>query len=272
MSFPISQNCSDSQPVPLGLGKLIAPYPLNRRSHHYWQAIAGFVFFFILGVSLLAAGGLSTYSSVTQFGPSVTWKMMQWPFFLGAFSVLIGLIICLRFLAFRRQSIELYEFGFIYRQGINYLSWRWDEISTIQVKVDRQSFGILFGQVQHRYRLTSPVHKDLVLDDRFSQVEKFVERVQLVVFPKHYAQAAQVYNQGNLLEFGPISLNKTGIKIKQKDYTWEAVGTAQVSQGYLVFPLQGNQLPGGLRTAVELIPNFEVLVAILKYISKWQST
>ncbi len=271
MTFPISEDLSDTQPVPVGMGKYLTTFPLNKKNFYYWRFIAGFVFSFVASIGFfIFAWILATYS-LSQYGPGILWKILRWPFSLGLILSFIGFLIVLIFTRKKNQSVELYESGLIFRNREGYKAWRWNDIVAVQGKVVRRSFGFDFDQFSHEYRIYNKLSQKIMINDRYCQVGTLIEEIRKAIFPQQYAAYAQAYNQGNGIVFGPLQLNKTGITVHKVIYPWENLGKGTLKEGNLVFPVYHTENTRRLSIKLEQIPNLESLVAVLKYVMKWQS-
>lgn len=270
MSSPMDSQIADTQPVSPGLGKPLAVYHLNRQSFHYWGWIAGSVVFFLAGAGTLASGIYFTYAYVAEFGPEVAGKQLLWPLVLGLASLLAGGILLAGFQEYRRQSVEVYPAGLVYRRRRYAEAWKWNDIEQLFEKLTRKPFSASRTPGQHCYRLTGSSHRPLILDDRFEKVESLGDTIQKARFAPLYTASATAYNQGESLRFGPVSLNKTQITLNKKAFTWEQIAPARIQLGSMVFPLAHGVSPEAVSIPSEHIPNLDVLVAILTYIGAWQ--
>lgn len=268
MALPISEEIQATQPVPVGLGSLIEQFPLNRRSFYYLSNLFFAVFLLLISAGLIGFGLFSTLSAYNQFGPQVIWKTLQAPLAAGLAAFFIGAFLLIRSIRSRNETVDLYNHGITWnRSGAQHIFF-WNEIKSTSVRSTRRSFGF---KLQHQVtwcRVSTQV-KDLILDNRFEQIESLVDRIQKAAYPGLYMKHATLYNQGALLNFGSIQLDKTGITIHRTNYAWEALAPGTIVSGYLQFPLIMKDRQSAVKISTGQIENLEVLVAILKYILKW---
>ena len=225
---------------------------------------------FLAGIGTLSAGIYFTYAYVVEFGPEVAWKQLLWPLVFGLAGLVLGFLLLLGFLAYRRQAIEVYKTGLVYRRGRRKETWKWDEVEHLFEKITRKPAFPFRVQGQHRYRLTGPSRRPLILDDRIDQVELLADRLRKARFSTLYASRAAAYNEGDTILFGPVSLNKVGITLGGRGYGWDKIAPGRIDQGYLVFPLNQGSAEAAAHILTEQVPDMDVLVALLTYAGYWQ--
>lgn len=268
MALPISEEIQATRPAPIGLGSLIEQFPLHRRSYYYLSNLFAAIFFLLLSASLIGVGLILSCSAYDQYGPQVIWKTIQDPMIAGLAGGILGVFLLVRALQSRHESVEIYEHGLIWIRHRSYHSFFWKDINSTLVRSTQSSFGLKL-QRQLTWCRLSAQSKDLILDNRFGQIESLVNRIQKAVYPVLYMKYAQLYNQGVLLDFGAIQLDKSGIILHRSKYTWEAIAPGAIQSGYLEFPVLINGRLVTQRTSTGQIENLDVLVAILNYILKW---
>jgi len=237
---------------------------------YFWRFIAGFTVFFITSAIFLIYGWFLYSTTITQYGPVILWKTLRWPFLTGVLLLIIAIVILILFTHNKNQSIEHYESGLVFRNRGKNETWRWNDISAIQGQVISRSLGFNLGQIRHKFQIVNKLSKEMVIDDRFCQVDSLIEDIKQAIFYPLYAEYAQSYNQGSSIVFGSIQLNKTGITVNNIFYSWENVGKGALKEGNIIFPVITPEKTRQVIVRLDQIPNLEVLVAILKYIGKWQ--
>jgi hypothetical protein len=94
-------------------------------------------------------------------------------------------------------------------------------------------------------------------------VEELAITIQDAITPILFNQAAQQYNAGQLLAFGPVTIGKDGIRIGKKTYPWVEVQQVSVQQGILKVSQKEGGWFSGARVSAAVIPNLNVLLNII---------
>ncbi|MDP3186251.1 MAG: hypothetical protein Q8M58_13375, partial [Anaerolineales bacterium] len=118
----------------------------------------------------------------------------------------------------------------------------------------------------HVYSVENRNGSRLALNDAFSRVEELGRVIEEKTFPSLFEQAAQQYNAGQILTFGPVLVNKTGIQISKKNYAWGEIQPVTVRRGYLHIARKEGGLFSGAKTALASIPNLRVLLSIINQV------
>jgi hypothetical protein len=94
-------------------------------------------------------------------------------------------------------------------------------------------------------------------------VEELAIIIQAAILPGLYEQAAQQYNAGQRLVFGPVTIDKAGIQIGKKTYAWTEVQQVSIQRGILKVSKTEGGWFSGASASVSVIPNLNVLVNII---------
>jgi hypothetical protein len=98
-------------------------------------------------------------------------------------------------------------------------------------------------------------------------VEELANVIREKIFPHLYKNAADRYNAGQIVQFGPVSISKSeGITLQKKSYKWDEVGQVNVQQGLLKVAKKGGGWFSGSNVSIAAIPNYEVLLSIINQV------
>ncbi len=219
---------------------------------------------FLLGASLILLYGLYvTYVAYQQHGPAMIDDNLIWPAVIAFTLFFFGLIAGGLALADWKKGVALYEKGFAMRNQKGIRSWRWEDIAAIMAAVTRRHvLGIYIGTA-HLYTLYDQQNKQLVLDDTYGRVEELAKVIEECTFPLLYGRAADQYNAGRTLVFGPVAVSKGEICLGKKTYPWTEVKGVSVQRGSLKIAKKDGNGQSGASAEVADIPNVSVLLAVI---------
>ena len=87
--------------------------------------------------------------------------------------------------------------------------------------------------------------------------------IQDAILPGLYEQAAQQYNAGQRLVFGPVAIGSDGIQIGKKTYAWDEVRQVSIQRGILKVSKKEGGWFSGASARASAIPNLNVLLNII---------
>ena len=223
------------------------------------------VFFGLLGCSALVfLKGLSiTYLAYQKHGPAMIEDSLMAPGIVAFVLFLAGLAAGWWAYANWNRGMVVYEQGFAVYQRKGLWLWRWEEILSMTAAVTFPfSPGISTG-LTHAYHLINRQNQRLVLSDVTSRVDELAMLIQDAIYPRLYDQAAQQYNAGQELFFGPVIISKAGIQIGEKTYAWVEVQQVSIQRGGLKVSKKEAEWFSGASVSVSSIPNLNVLLNII---------
>ena len=246
----------------IGLGARRGYYPVKGRKR--WGSL---VFFFILlaGALLVFLYGIySTYMAIQQHGPAMIDDKLPVPLSLAFILFAFGLLAGWNAYANWNKGVVAYERGFAYNDRKGLQIWRWEDVVSMKSAITRRYTNGIYTGTTHVYTLYDHQNRRLVLSDSFGKVEELAKGIDGNIFPLLYGQAANQYNTGETIIFGPVAINKTGIVIGKKTYPWTEVKQVSLHRGVLKVSRKEGGWFRGARAAASVIPNLHVLLAIIQ--------
>ena len=222
------------------------------------------VFFILLGCSaLIFLNGLSiTYQAYQKHGPAVIAGGLTVPGMAALVLFMAGL--ATGWWAYKNWNggVFVYDEGFAVRRRKDMQLWRWENIVSLTAAATRPFLGRISNGT-HIYRLVDRRDQRITLDDKYSRVEELATIIQAAIFPNLYARAAQKFNTGQRLGFGPVIISREAIQIGKRAVPWSDVRQISIRNGVLrVSRKEGNWLSGASAPAAA-IPNLNVLLNII---------
>ncbi len=263
-----------SQPVQLpeafssvfGLGALVAYYPVSKWNRAGSLA-AGLVFF--LGGGLAGLFGLYyAYTQSQQYGPAVFMNNLL-PFAIGAgISILLGLFGLWAAYDNWNRAVVLYTDGLAYHDNKGLQTWRWDEVAAFFFSITRHYTNGIYTGTTYVYTLHKTDGAKLSLDNKYGKddIPKLGSAIEQAILPIQYKRAADAYNAGQMVTFGPVAISKEGITISKKTYPWDEVAKISLENGMLSVAKKGGGWFSGASAPVSSIPNVAVLLTIIDQI------
>jgi hypothetical protein len=244
-----------------GLGAPKRYFPVRKLS----RAGSLAAFFILLGGSVLIfLDGLTwTYQAYQKHGPATIEHDLALPGMVALVLFLAGLAAGWWAYVNWSKGVLVYEHGFAIHDRKGLHLWRWENIVALTAVVTQPcSIGNSAG-ITRAYCLTNRQNQRLVLSDVFSKVEQLAKIIQDAITPILYAQAAQQYNAGQVLVFGPVTISKGGIQIGKKTYAWAQVQQVSIQRGILRVSKKEGGWFSGASVSVSVIPNLNVLLNMI---------
>jgi hypothetical protein len=244
-----------------GLGAPKRYFPV-KKIHRVGSLLA---FFFLLGAAVMVFldGLLVAYQSYQKHGPAVIGDSLALPGLLALALFLAGLAAGWWAFTNRGRGVVVYERGFAIHDRKGIQLWRWEEIVSLTEAVKRSYAGENSTGMRHVYRLVNRRNQQLVLTDVYSKVEELAMIIRDTILPGQYEQAAQRYNAGQRLVFGPVIIDQAGIQMGKKTYAWAEVRQVSIRRGILKISKTEAGWFNGASTPISAIPNLHVLLNII---------
>lgn len=247
-----------------GLGKIKGYFPVKKAI----QAGSLVAFFCLLGGSVLVfLDGLNhTYLAYQKHGPVMIEDVLMVPGMVAFFLFWAGMGAGWWAYINWGKYVVVNEKGFAIHNRKGFQVWRWDEIVSLTVWGNDRLLERIPTSKKHVYTLINRHNQRLVLNDVFSKVEELAIIIQAAITPILYDQAAKQYNAGLRLIFGPVEIDKGGIRIGKKPFAWNEIQQISIRRGILKVLKKGEQRSGGASTPASAIPNLNVLLNIIQQV------
>ena len=222
-------------------------------------------FFIFLGgsVGIFLYGIYAAYVAAQQHGPAMIDDKLVVPAIIAFGLFLLGLAAGWSAYVSWNRGVGLYERGFAIRSRKGVKFWRWEDILSLTAAITRHYTNGVYTGTTHVYTLFNRENERLVINDAFVKVDELADVIEQNLFPSLYEHAAQQYNDGESLFFGPVAVSKAGIRIGKKTYPWADVKEVSIHQGILkVSKIDGGWFSGASASAAS-IPNLRVLLTII---------
>lgn len=244
------------------LGQLINVYRASRRRRlALWILLAAG-----LAATLISAlaGGYRWYLATTQYGPAVVSKWST-PWFIAAAAFAgLSLVISIFILRGRQLEVSLYGAGIVYQHGRNRISIPWQDIQRLHASAVRYGiFGLIWGG-EMEVRLDIRGGQQIRLTRAIAHLPDLVEKIKRNIYPHLLAGYTRVFNQGQALEFGPLTLNGEGVLRAGRLLPWTQLASAELERGVLkLTPVKGG--PGRrMKLPAHQIPNLDVCLQLIQ--------
>jgi hypothetical protein len=248
----------------MGLGARGEYYPVKK-----WGRLGSLVacILFLAGsVVVMFVGLLKAYQALQQHGTSLLDDTLGVPLVIAVILFLIGMLAGWITYVNWDKAVVAYERGFAYSDRKGLQTWPWDQVVSMTTAITRHYTNGIYTGTTHTYTLVNRQNRRLVLSDSIGKVEQLAKVIEDGIFPLLYEHAAGQYNLGQSLNFGPVTINKTGIAIGKKNYAWAEVKQVTIRQGFLKISKSEGGLFSGASAMVSAIPNLRVLSAILQQV------
>jgi len=161
------------------------------------------------------------------------------------------------------KGLTLYESGFAVRDRKGIHPWRWEEVAALTAAVTRRYILGIYTGTTRFYTLYGQQNTWLVLKDEYARMEDLAKAIEENTFPILYSRAADQYNAGQTLVFGPVAVNKMEIRLGRKIYPWTEIEGVSLQRGSLKIAPKGGSGHSVASVEVASIPNVSVLLAVI---------
>ncbi len=244
-----------------GLGTPVRYFPIRKVNKTGSLVVC---ILFLLGSIAVFLYGLSTaYTAYSQHGASVIAGKLTTPLLIALGLFLLGLWAGWSAWTNWTRGVLLYEKGFVIRSRKGVWNWSWPDIASITTRITRHYTNGIYTGTTHEYTLLNRQNERLRINDVFGKVEELAGIIEQNVFPLLYEPAAQLYNEGKPLVFGPVTLSKAGPYFGKKTIPWEDVKEVSLKRGNLKISRKSGGILSGASVPTHTIPNLRVLLAII---------
>jgi cbb3-type cytochrome oxidase subunit 3 len=212
---------------------------------------------------LFLYGAWEAYQAYRRHGPAMIDDKLTGPAVFAFLLFLLGLLAIWSAYANWNKGAVAYEKGFAYRDRKGIQAWRWEDLVSQTAAVTRHYTNGIYTGTTHVYTLFNREGKRLVLNDSLAKVEELAALIEAGTFPLLYEKAAQQYNTGQTLTFGPVVISKGGILVGRKTYPWQEVKEVSIQQGVLKVSKKDGGWFSGASAMASTIPNLRVLLSII---------
>ncbi len=245
----------------IGLGVRRSYFQASR-----WNRWGNLVLFFLfltgaLGVFLF--GVYDTFVAWQRNGPAMIDDKLPGPLIIAFIMFGIGLLAGWGAFTNWNKGLAVYERGFASNDRKGLQVWHWEELLSITSAITRHYTNGIYTHTTHVYTLFNRQNQRLVLNDSIRNVEQVAKAIDENTFPLLYAPAADQYNAGQTLTFGPVAISKMGIAIGKKTYPWTDVKEVSIHKGVVKVSRKDGGWFSGASAAAASIPNLRVFLTII---------
>ena len=179
---------------------------------------------------------------------------------LGIYSLLFGVI-------YKNWAVYVYDRGFVHRKGNQPAQpFRWDQVEATWYHVTRHYRNGIYTGTTHNYRVRRVDGYEIVLNDRFTHVDKLGDTVSNQVTQAKMPQVLAAYNAGQVITFGPLSVSRQGIQNANGNLLpWPEIKDVSLQSGYVAVSKAGKWLRWSSQP-VRNIPNVFLFIALVRSI------
>lgn len=247
-----------------GVGASHGYFPVKNWIH--WVSLAIFFLLLIGALLVFLFGMVATFVAVRLHGPAMIDDKMTGPLVIAFILFVLGFLAGWSAVATWNKGVAAYEGGFAYNDRKGIQIWRWEDVVSMMSAITRHYTIGIYSGTTHMYTLYNCQNQRLVLSDSFDKVEELAKLIDENIFPLLYGPAADQYNAGQAIAFGPVTISKTGIAIGKKTYPWTDVSEVSIHQGILKVSRKEGGWFSGASAAASAIPNLRVLLTIIQQV------
>lgn len=260
--MPTAQNLPSSEKAE----QLAATYQLGTLQEVYMvkmtrmTLIAG-----ICGLVLALGFGFFAYEMYTSPSNANDVSNSYFMIVIGALG-LLGALYCF-FYPFLYRSWRVYVFseGFAFTRGTKLDALRWEQIDSMLTSIVKKYMNGIYTGTQHKYTIRSSDGKQLVLNDRITNVEQLGDSISSMVTRVKLPEVVAAYKAGETITFGPLNVNQQGVSNGKELIAWEQIKEFRINNGIVTVKKEGKWLNWS-SVRVANIPNLFIFLALVSAI------
>ncbi len=232
------------------VGMLVAEHHANPRAQREalmagWGLVAVGAFFALIG--LLVSKG-------------------QWPALVvsvaGLPVALIGVVALVGRQRRRDLCVRLFTDGFTRTLSGQTVAVHWDEVAEVWQNVIQTYRGSAHTNTTHIYTVCLADGRKFVFNDQVDKIAGLGAALQQQCAARMLPRAREAYNAGEVITFGPLSVNRDGITKGSATLPWEQVEQVELRRGVLHVRKKKERRDWAFAMASK-IPNLPVLIALV---------
>lgn len=203
------------------------------------------------------------------YGPGV---MLPWsgPWLLAALvSALLASALTVAAIRARRRSVHVLRSGLLLQNGGRRTHVPWNAITKIYTSAVSYRIPVL-SRPRLSIELGSRSGQRVSLPPFLEGADRLLTAVKAEVYPRLMVEARQAFNSGQAVQFGPLSLDRQGVRRGEVLLPWDQLADVRLEGGRLsIEPVRGRGKRW--RIAVRTIPNADLCLQVITLIQQGQS-
>ncbi|MBM3150700.1 MAG: hypothetical protein FJZ96_00610 [Chloroflexi bacterium] len=246
-------------PAAPDLGRRISLHLARRRGRGLWFALA--LSMLATGSAALVLGLQGGYAAYRTFGPAAVGGAIFGPGMLMFAAWGLGGMFLWAGARRDPRAAAVFEGGLALRDRDGEYAWPWRDVTAVTASATRREFlGLLLGD-SRRYAIHFRDGRQALLGDAWTDAGQLAGSILCRSFPARYAQAAAELEAGKPVSFGPVTLGREGLHLKERSLGWDDIESLVIRRGWLRLAQ-----PGGARVRLDAgrVRNLDVLLALLE--------
>lgn len=218
----------------------------------------------MLSAGFGSAGVAFWLLAYTEYGPAVVWRWSLPWFALAMISLPLALFGTGALWRNRNLHFYLFEDGFVFTRGRTRVGARWSEVQGLLVTAVRYGFlGVSWGQ-RIRLQLDLVDGRQLEVNEPLEDEEALVDEIKSHIYPDMLEAYRAAFNDGHPIVFGPITLNRSGIRTDRNAIAWSQFESAELQTGTLTIQPHSESGARRIKVAAENVPNVDLCVQLIQ--------
>lgn len=238
------------------LGTPIAVYPINNKKQRSNFIVGGFWILFGLGcMGVGVIGGISERN----------WNLLAFMAFMALFWGGLGVWTIVNAFSQRDWRVFLFKEGVAHTKQGKTIAIRWNEATAVWQNITKHYRNGVYTGTTYHFTLTATENRKLTFTNDLTDIDKLGEVIQNEVFQILFPKYVEAYNSGQTLQFGNLSINKTGISNGKEMVSWNEVKGVNLNQGIINVKKEGKWLTWSSVTVANT-PNIFIFTSIVDQI------
>lgn len=218
----------------------------------------------MLSAGFGSAGVAFWLLAYTEYGPAVVWRWSLPWLALALISLPLALFGTAALWRNRNLRFHLFDDGFVFARGGTRVGAHWSEVQGLLVTaVQYGILGISWGQ---RIRLQFDLvdGRQLEINEPLEDEENLVDEIKSHVYPDMLEAYRAAFNDGHPIVFGPITINRSGIRAERNAIAWSQLEWAQLQSGTVMIQPHPGAGARGIKVAAANVPNVDLCVQLIQ--------
>jgi Family of unknown function (DUF6585) len=211
----------------------------------------------------LVIGAISFQQTISNFGSVAALTRSRFWLLLATIDFVVILLYLLYRLLIAYRTVEIFQNGLVIALlPLQHKEITWKEMSGIANATNE--LRLLDWTLDNRpqARIFPSVGKPIHLDHHITNLPDLIQQVKSQIYPQLWPDYCTQYQSGRSIFFGPITIHRDFIQIRNKKILWEKVSRLAVEGGYLNIVSPEQPL---IKVEIKNIPNLELLLQLVAW-------
>jgi hypothetical protein len=206
------------------------------------------------------------YFSYRHFGPAVVWRWSSIAIYASLLFLFLTTLSGIAAMRSGQFEVSIAHDGISFRRGKAVYEYPWEQIAYLRTTADRYWLPVAGLGTRSTLWLYTDTGRKLRLSDRLERFDGFVEAVKSRLYPLYLQKYREQLNRGQAIDFGGVTLEPTGLRIKKKLILWRELEAVSLDHGKVVLRSGGPSRKREIVLRASKIYNVDLCIQLIQNI------